>query len=74
MNKYFAICPRGLEVLLSDSWPQWGDRVFNVTHGGVHFAGDWSVCYRANLSLVWRRESCAMSSNHPTGMKMIFTI
>lgn len=49
MNKYFAICPRGLEVLLSDELAAVGATELNVTHGGVHFAGDWSVCYRANL-------------------------
>ena len=49
MNKYFAICPRGLEELLSDELRALGTEELRPTHGGVFFAGDWSTCYRANL-------------------------
>lgn len=49
MNHYFAICPRGLETLLQDELAALGATELNITHGGVHFAGDWAVCYRANL-------------------------
>ena len=49
MNKYFAICPRGLEALLLDELRSLGAEDLEPTHGGVHFSGDWSVCYRANL-------------------------
>ena len=49
MNKYFAICPRGLEELLSDELRALGAEELRPTHGGVFFAGDWSTCYRANL-------------------------
>lgn len=49
MNKYFAICPRGLEALLLDELRSLGAEELEPTHGGVHFSGDWSVCYRANL-------------------------
>jgi putative N6-adenine-specific DNA methylase len=49
MNKYFAICPRGLEELLLEELRAIGADELRVTHGGVHFSGDWSVCYRANL-------------------------
>ena len=49
MNKYFAICPRGLEELLLEELRAVGADELRVTHGGVHFSGDWSVCYRANL-------------------------
>lgn len=49
MNHYFAICPRGLETLLQDELSALGATELKITHGGVHFAGDWAVCYRANL-------------------------
>ena len=49
MNKYFAICPRGLEELLSEELRSVGAAQLRSTHGGVHFSGDWGVCYRANL-------------------------
>jgi putative N6-adenine-specific DNA methylase len=49
MNKYFAICPRGLEELLAEELRAVGGEELKATHGGVFFAGDWSVCYRANL-------------------------
>ena len=49
MNRYFAICPRGLEELLADELRAVGATELRSTHGGVHFSGDWSVCYRANL-------------------------
>lgn len=49
MNKYFATCPRGLEALLADELAALGAAGARAVAGGVHFAGDWAVCYRANL-------------------------
>lgn len=49
MNTYFATCPRGLENLLADELRGVGAEDLEVLAGGVRFAGDWSVCYRANL-------------------------
>ncbi|WP_374326142.1 class I SAM-dependent RNA methyltransferase [Azonexus sp.] len=49
MNEYFAICPRGLEELLLEELRGIGAAELRTTHGGVHFSGDWAVCYRANL-------------------------
>lgn len=49
MNKYFAICPRGLEPFLSEELRALGAEFMRETHGGVHFSGDWTLCYRANL-------------------------
>jgi putative N6-adenine-specific DNA methylase len=49
MNRYFAICPRGLEELLLAELHAIGADELRSTHGGVHFSGDWAVCYRANL-------------------------
>ena len=49
MNKYFAICPRGLEEVLADELRALGAEELRSTHGGVHFSGDWAVCYKANL-------------------------
>jgi putative N6-adenine-specific DNA methylase len=49
MNKYFAICPRGLEELLLEELRGVGGEELHATAGGVFFSGDWPVCYRANL-------------------------
>ncbi len=49
MNKYFAICPRGLEPLLADELTAIGGAEVTPIHGGVFFSGDWATCYRANL-------------------------
>ena len=43
MNTYFAICPRGLEELLSDELCALGGAELRSTHGGVFFSGDWST-------------------------------
>nr|MBL8409881.1 class I SAM-dependent RNA methyltransferase [Dechloromonas sp.] len=49
MNKYFAICPRGLEEYLLAELASVGASELRTTHGGVFFSGEWSVCYKANL-------------------------
>jgi putative N6-adenine-specific DNA methylase len=49
MNKYFAICPRGLEPFLSEELRLLGAQFIRETHGGVHFSGEWALAYRANL-------------------------
>lgn len=49
MNKYFATSPRGLENLLAEELSAIGAKGARPVAGGVHFSGDWAVCYRANL-------------------------
>lgn len=49
MNKYFAICPRGLEELLADELRGIGAEEVSPIAGGVFFSGEWVTCYRANL-------------------------
>jgi putative N6-adenine-specific DNA methylase len=46
---YFATCPRGLEGILADELKALGASSLAPTDGGVGFAGDLDVCYRANL-------------------------
>ncbi|BAL26135.1 class I SAM-dependent RNA methyltransferase [Azoarcus sp. KH32C] len=59
-ESFFSPCPRGLEPLLADELTAIGAQYVEPTHGGVAFAGDWSVCYRANLEsrlatrVMWR--------------------
>jgi len=45
----FATCPRGLEPALASELEASGARDTRAVGGGVHFAGDLAVCYRANL-------------------------
>lgn len=49
MNRYFATCPRGLESLLVSELTEFGVHGIDPTEGGVAFAGDMLLCYRANL-------------------------
>jgi putative N6-adenine-specific DNA methylase len=48
-ESFFAPCPRGLEALLAGELASLGAREPRATPGGVAFAGDWRVAYRANL-------------------------
>lgn len=46
---FFAPCPRGLEALLVQELQQINALHIKPTHGGVAFAGDLALMYRANL-------------------------
>ncbi len=60
MPDFFAPCPRGLENLLHTDLEASGAQQVHTTEGGVHFAGDWPLCYRINLEsriasrILWR--------------------
>lgn len=59
-HQFFATCPRGLETLLKDELVQLGAKSLDPTDGGVGFAGDFALCYSANLHsrfatrILWR--------------------
>ena len=50
MNNFFATCPRGLEPLLAEDLAAAGALAVQTVPGGAHFAGEWPVCYAANLN------------------------
>ncbi|MEO6975016.1 MAG: class I SAM-dependent RNA methyltransferase [Gallionella sp.] len=60
MPDFFAPCPRGLETVLHHDLEALGAQNVRSTEGGVHFSGDWALCYRANLEsriasrILWR--------------------
>ncbi len=60
MPNFFAPCPRGLEKFLADELISFSAQEVHSTDGGVHFTGDWALCYRANLHsrlasrILWR--------------------
>lgn len=60
MPDFFAPCPRGLETLLLGDLEALGAQNARSTEGGVHFSGDWPLCYRVNLEsrlasrILWR--------------------
>jgi putative N6-adenine-specific DNA methylase len=60
MTDFFAPCPRGLETVLYNDLIEMGAQQVRATEGGVHFAGDWPLCYRVNLQsrvasrVLWR--------------------
>ena len=49
MEKFFATCPRGLELLLADELRQLNGAKIHAVGGGVEFTGDFVLCYRVNL-------------------------
>jgi putative N6-adenine-specific DNA methylase len=59
-QQFFSPCPRGLEEVLADELSPLGAAAVETAPGGVHFRGDWGVCYRANLHsriatrILWR--------------------
>jgi putative N6-adenine-specific DNA methylase len=60
MPDFFAPCPRGLEALLRSDLESLNAQDVRAVDGGVHFSGDWMLCYRANLEsrvasrILWR--------------------
>ena len=60
MQNFFASCPRGLEQLLAEDLAAVGGQHIKMVSGGATFAGDWAVCYAANLHsriaarILWR--------------------
>jgi putative N6-adenine-specific DNA methylase len=60
MTDFFAPCPRGLEKVLFSDLEAMGAKNVRATDGGVHFSGDWQLCYRVNLEnrvasrVLWR--------------------
>ncbi|MHB1237606.1 MAG: THUMP domain-containing class I SAM-dependent RNA methyltransferase [Gallionella sp.] len=60
MPDFFSPCPRGLETILHSDLEMQGAQGVRSTEGGVHFSGDWALCYRANLEsriasrILWR--------------------
>lgn len=46
---FFATCPRGLEIPLKNELETINAENVRTDDGGVHFSGDISACYRANL-------------------------
>jgi len=52
VERFFASAPRGLEPLLAAELTGLGASNASAVPGGVAFAGDWRVCFAANL---WSR-------------------
>jgi len=48
-EQFFAPCPRGLEIPLSNELKTLGAEGISVTDGGVHFSGPGSLSYKVNL-------------------------
>ncbi|MGH7928965.1 MAG: THUMP domain-containing class I SAM-dependent RNA methyltransferase, partial [Candidatus Binatia bacterium] len=49
MERFFATCPRGLELILVDELRRLGAEKIHAVGGGVQFAGDFFLCFRVNL-------------------------
>src|SRR5262249_34078832 len=50
-HRFFATCGRGIEPVLAQELRDLGARSVQPGRGGVHFAGDQALLYRANLWL-----------------------
>src|ERR1700674_5310752 len=59
-ERFFCPCPRGLEDVLAAELTGFGASAVKGVEGGVGFAGDLRMCYRANLEsrvasrVLWR--------------------
>jgi putative N6-adenine-specific DNA methylase len=49
MERFFATCPRGLELVLADELRQLKAEKIHTVGGGVQFGGDFFLCYQVNL-------------------------
>ena len=49
MERFFATCPRGVELLLAEELRQLKAEKIHAVGGGVQFGGDFFLCYRVNL-------------------------
>jgi putative N6-adenine-specific DNA methylase len=49
MERFFATCPRGLELLLADELRALSAEKVHAVGGGVQFTGEFTLCYRVNL-------------------------
>jgi putative N6-adenine-specific DNA methylase len=49
MERFFATCPRGLELLLAEELGRLQAQKIHAVGGGVQFVGDFFLCYRVNL-------------------------
>lgn len=49
MEKFFAPCPRGLETVLAQEMQELNAAEIRTANGGVHFSGDFKLCYNINL-------------------------
>ena len=49
MGKFFAPCPRGLETVLAQELRELNAAEIRTANGGVHFSGDFKLCYTVNL-------------------------
>lgn len=67
-EQFFAPCPRGLEIPLCTELTALGAKEVRADDGGVHFAGDWQLCYLVNLNsrtasrVFWKITSCEYRS------------
>lgn len=49
MEIFFAPCPRGLETVLAQEMQELNAAEIRTANGGVHFSGDFKLCYNVNL-------------------------
>lgn len=49
MEIFFAPCPRGLETVLAQEMRELNAAEIRTANGGVHFSGDFKLCYNINL-------------------------
>lgn len=60
---YFATCARGLEAVLAGELRELGAGAVEPGRGGVFFAGDRAMLYRANLWLrtaILKKKTCVI--------------
>ena len=70
MEQFFASCPRGLETVLAAELAALGAGSPSPVDGGVEFAGEFALCYIANLEsriasrVLWRVGQARYRNEH----------
>ena len=70
MEQFFAPCPRGLEAVLAAELAALGAGSLSPVDGGVAFAGEFALCYIANLEsriasrVLWRVGQARYQNEH----------
>ncbi|MFI4923203.1 MAG: class I SAM-dependent RNA methyltransferase, partial [Burkholderiales bacterium] len=72
---FFAPCPRGLETVLAQELRELNAAEIRTANGGVHFSGDFRLCYAVNLlSRIASRVLCQVAHERYQNEKDVYQV
>ena len=72
---FFAPCPRGLETVLAQELRDLNAAEIRTANGGVHFSGDFRLCYTVNLqSRIASRVLCQVAHERYQNEKDVYQV